>query len=99
MPGLSGRPNMRFALRAFCLSILASIVVGHVAGGAASAGPALDDDQAPAKPEALDCTKPGNELQCHGVEANPVEYGVGLRLRSVWIPKPVIEVFVARSAG
>jgi hypothetical protein len=28
-----------------------------------------------------------------------IEYGVGLRLRSVWVPKAVLEVFVDRSAG
>ncbi len=28
-----------------------------------------------------------------------VEFGVGLRLRSVWVPKPVLELFLDRAAG
>jgi hypothetical protein len=94
---------MRFALRALCPSLLVSAAV---AGGSAYAGPALDDDKAkpvPARSDEVDCSKPGNELQCHTASAadkdNEVEYGVGVRLRSVWVPKSVLQLFVTRAAG
>jgi hypothetical protein len=29
----------------------------------------------------------------------PVEYGVGVRVRSVWVPKSVLELFIERAAG
>jgi len=93
---------MRLAYPALGLCLLVSVALE----GAATAGVALAAD--PAKPVAaksdeVDCTKPGNEIQCHTVtplEAGPeVEYGVGVRLRSVWVPRAVLELFVDRSAG
>lgn len=91
---------MRLAYPALCLSYVVSVAA---AGGSASAGVALDADKAPATSDQLDCSKPGNEIQCHTVttpEVGPeVEYGVGVRLRSVWVPKSVLELFVNRSAG
>jgi hypothetical protein len=49
-----------------------------------------------------DCSKPGDP-RCPAVaataSAGEVEYGVGVRLRSVWVPKSVLEVFVTRAAG
>lgn len=51
---------------------------------------------------APDCSKPGDP-RCPAVVATAsvgeVEYGVGVRLRSVWIPKSMLEVFVTRAAG
>ncbi len=50
-----------------------------------------------------DCTKPGDP-RCAaagpGVAADAeVEYGVGVRLRSVWLPRSVLQLFVTRAAG
>ncbi len=90
---------MRLAYPALCLSYVVSVA----AGGSAAAGVALDADKAPAKSDQLDCTKPGNEIPCHTVTTpepkQEVEYGIGVRLRSVWVPKSVLELFVDRSAG
>jgi hypothetical protein len=55
----------------------------------------------PAEPEP-DCTRPGDP-RCPAASTAPsgseVEYGVGVRLRSVWVPRSVLEVFVTRAAG
>jgi hypothetical protein len=49
-----------------------------------------------------DCSKPGDP-RCAAVTGTvaggEVEYGVGVRLRSVWVPRPVLELFVTRTAG
>jgi hypothetical protein len=96
---------MRFALPALCLCI---VVLTAVAGGSASAGPALDDDKAKhpalAPVSEVDCTKPGNEAQCPREprlieRSDDVEYGLGIRLRSVWVPKAVLQLFLERAAG
>jgi hypothetical protein len=79
---------MRVALPALCLVVLVS---SAVAKGSAWAGPALDDDKKERAPEVV----PDPSL---GVES-PVEYGVGVRLRSVWLPKAILELFVERAAG
>ena len=50
---------------------------------------------------APDCSKPGDP-RCAAVgtgSSGEVEYGVGVRLRSVWVPRSVLELFVTRSAG
>jgi opacity protein-like surface antigen len=89
---------MRFALPVLCLASL-------LAAGSRSvvAGPALDDDKAkrPASTDEPDCSKPGDP-RCPAAaapEIAEVEYGVGVRLRSVWVPKPILELFVTRAAG
>jgi len=90
---------MRFALPVLCLGAL-------LAAGSRSAfaGPALDDDKAkrPASStEEPDCSKPGDS-RCPAAaipDVTEVEYGVGVRLRSVWVPKPILELFVTRAAG
>ena len=80
---------MRLALPSLCLVVLVS---SAVVGGSAWAGPALDDDKqkertpSPVLPDPL-----------QSGEA-PVEYGVGIRLRSVWVPKAILELFVERAA-
>ena len=79
---------MRIALPAFCLVILVSAAV---AGGSAAAGPALDDDKAKEHP-----APPEPDSTVSSFEA--IEYGVGVRLRSVWVPKAVLELFVDRAA-
>jgi len=80
---------MRLALPSICLVVLVS---SAVAGGSAWAGPALDDDKQKERTQqtAPESTEPGEA---------PVEYGVGVRLRSVWVPKAILELFVQRAAG
>jgi hypothetical protein len=80
---------MRLALPAFSLVILVSAAV---AGGSAEAGPALDDDKAKEHPAA---TEPDSTVSSF----DAVEYGIGARVRSVWVPKAVLELFVDRAAG
>jgi hypothetical protein len=79
---------MRVALSALCLG---TVISSAVAGGSAWAGPALDDDKAkehtPAPPP--DVAPP----------LDAPEYGVGVRARSVWVPKAILELFVDRAAG
>jgi len=65
--------------------------------------PSAPSTSEPDSPEtAPDCSKPGDP-RCAAVTVafagGEVEYGVGVRLRSVWIPKSVLEVFVTRAAG
>src|SRR6185369_201483 len=52
---------------------------------------------------APDCSKPGDprcaSASPGALAGDEVEYGVGVRLRSVWVPKSVLEVFVTRAAG
>lgn len=51
---------------------------------------------------APDCSKPGDP-RCAAVTGavagGEVEYGVGVRLRSVWVPKSILQLFVTRAAG
>jgi hypothetical protein len=56
----------------------------------------------PAEPEP-DCSKPGDPRCPSGAASGAfgaeVEYGIGVRLRSVWVPRSVLELFVTRAAG
>ncbi|MEO8702093.1 MAG: hypothetical protein ABI867_18765 [Kofleriaceae bacterium] len=72
-------------MKAFCLTS-AVLVIGI--SGPALAGPALDDTAAPA---------PGASDDPNAPKENPVEYGVGVRLRGVFIPKGEVELFVERA--
>jgi hypothetical protein len=81
---------MRLALPSLCLGFSVSSVV---VGGSAAAGPALDDDKSRAPAAAAEEPLPGAEPDLG------IEYGLGVRLRSVWVPKPVIELFVDRAAA
>jgi hypothetical protein len=85
---------MRFALPALCLG---TVVSAAVASGSAWAGPALDDakskEQTPASSTTGDVSPGTSE------PAIAVEYGLGVRLRSVWVPKSVLELFIERAAG
>ena len=94
---------MRLALPALCLG---NLVSAAVAGGSASAGPALDNDKNRRPPlsaaDDLDCTKLASDPRCHtlgSTDEPEVEYGVGVRLRSVWVPRSVLQLFVERAAG
>jgi len=68
------------------------IAVSTLGGANAWAGPALDDSGKPAanSPETPTTTQS---------DEDQVDYGVGLRLRSVWVPSAIMGLFVARSAG
>jgi hypothetical protein len=78
---------MRLALPLLCALTLVSAAV---AGGSAVAGPALDDDKS---------ADPTEETEATPRDAAAIEYGVGIRARSVWLPKAILELFVERSAG
>lgn len=61
-------------------------------GANAWAGPALDESGKPAanSPETPTATQS---------DEDQVDYGVGLRLRSVWVPSAIMGLFTARTAG
>ncbi|MBL9017897.1 MAG: hypothetical protein JNL83_27170 [Myxococcales bacterium] len=61
----------------------------------AAAGPALDDGSP------TSATDPAAAAGTPGAatEETPVEYGIGVRLRSVHVPQSILELFVERSAG
>jgi hypothetical protein len=91
---------MRLASPAICLVLLVSTTV---LTGSAHAGPALDD-AATKRPASTtdepDCAASPGDPRCPAPgDASEVEYGVGVRLRSVWVPKALLELFVERSAG
>ena len=83
---------MRIRLSQLCLGTLIT-----VAAASAWAGPALDDGAHPS----TSSTDPASAATPGGVEDpnNQVIYGIGLRLRSVHVPKALIELFVDRAAG
>jgi len=96
---------MRLATPAVCLVLVISTAI---TAGSAAAGPALDDDKARRPPTATDepdCAATPSDPRCAAAAAasasdpNEVEYGVGVRLRSVWVPRAILELFVQRSAG
>ena len=85
---------MRFRLSELCLG---TVITAAVASSA-WAGPALDD--ASAQPTAGGpVTDPNAAANPVEDAANKVDYGVGLRLRSVHVPQSVLELFIDRSAG
>ncbi|MBA3461004.1 MAG: hypothetical protein H0T46_13625 [Deltaproteobacteria bacterium] len=67
-------------------------VISAALATSAWAGPALDDGSSPT-------ADPTTGMPTVASEENPVEYGVGLRLRNVRVPVSVLELFVERSAG
>ena len=89
---------MRFAAPVVCLTLLCLPV-------AALGGPALDDDASkrpPAnQPDEPDCAHAPSDPRCQalGIGHDEVDFGVGVRLRSVWVPKSILELFVTRAAG
>jgi hypothetical protein len=93
---------MRLASPAFCLVLLVC-VVSAIGEGSALAGPALDDDKRPPPADEPDCSKLPADPRCQALGVAPKvdepEYGVGVRLRSVWVPKSILELFVERAAG
>ena len=98
---------MRLTAPVVCLVLLVWTAVG---ARSASAGPGLDDDKAkrptpvaPATPDEPDCGKTPSAPRCQALgvvdKDNEVDFGVGVRLRSVWVPKSILELFVTRAAG
>lgn len=81
---------MRLRFHQLCLAGLASAAIG---GGAALAGPALDDGAAGA---AADPTDPAAAVAETGT---PVEWGIGIRFRNVRAPQGLLELFVERAPG
>ena len=78
---------MRLALPALTLGML---VLAAIPTKSVSAGPAPNDDAAK-RPPASETSVPdaGDEVQ----------YGLGVRARSVWVPKSILQLFVERAAG
>ncbi|MDB4954236.1 MAG: hypothetical protein JWO36_1805 [Myxococcales bacterium] len=76
------------------LAIGLTLVLITAATGSVWAGAALDDDKKPirttdpmASPDSLTTTE------------DKVDYGIDFRLRSVYVPRGLLEVFVSRAAG
>ncbi len=82
-------------LSQLCVGTIGTLFTLALATGAASAQAALDEDTQPAEPAA-----PGADAG-DGVEdpARAISYGVALRLRSVFAPAGMVELFVERAAG
>lgn len=83
---------MRFRLSELCLGTVITATVASTAW----AGPALDD--ASAQPSAA-ATDPNVAANPPEDPENKVEYGFGILLRNVRVPKGLIELFVERSGG
>jgi hypothetical protein len=81
-------------LRMSGLTIGAMLSVA-LASGSAHAGAALDDDKRPA----ADTTPEQTPDQAAAADEGEATYAVGLRLRQLWLPKGMIELFVQHAAG
>jgi hypothetical protein len=106
---------MPFASPLVCLVLLVvmGLVRPAAAGPALDDDKAKPAAPVPAKPPSApsaepaesepDCSKPGDPRCASGTTgtsaSDEIEYGVGVRLRSVWLPKSVLELFVTRAAG
>ncbi len=104
---------MEFASPVVCLVLLLLTSLGREAAAgpaldddktkpAAAPVPAKQPSAPSAEPAdaAPDCSKPGDpRCSASAAAGDEVEYGVGVRLRSVWVPKSVLELFVTRAAG
>jgi hypothetical protein len=76
------------------------LISAAVASGSASAGPALDDGKTRPPAAATDEHPLGTaEPDDTGKFEAGIEYGLGVRLRSVWVPKAILELFLDRAAG
>lgn len=82
---------MRFRLSELCLGTVVAATVATTAW----AGPALDDGSQPA----ATTTDPAAAATGVTDPEKTVEYGVALRVRSVHVPKSIVELFVDRAAG
>ena len=83
---------MRFHFSELCLGAMSASLIA----GTAWAGPALDE----AQPAPTDSTSsPTEPALAPTTTETPVEYGVGLRIRNVRVPKAIIELFVESAPG
>ena len=83
---------MRFHFSELCLGALSTSLIA----GTAWAGPAHDE----AQPAPTDTTgSPTEPALAPTVTEAPIEYGVGLRIRNVRVPKAILELFVESAAG
>ena len=82
---------MRIGLSELCLGTVISAALAT----SAWAGPALDDGSTSPALSA----DPAAGMPTVATEENPVEYGVGIRLRNVRVPQSILELFVERAAG
>lgn len=92
---------MSFALRRAMFAATCGL---GVLAGSAVAGPALDDDKskriAPVEADQVDCKANPADVRCHTTGGDSeIDYGVGVRLRSVWLPKSILQLFLTRAAG
>jgi hypothetical protein len=71
-----------------------TLVLITSATGLVRAGAALDDDKKPVR-----TTDPTASPDSLTTTEDKVDYGIDIRLRSVYVPKALIDLFVARSAG
>ena len=78
---------MRFGLT--MITVLGSATFAH-------AGAALDDGDKAAPTRTTDPTAAPDST---ALESDKVEWGADFRLRSVWIPQAMVDLFVERSAG
>lgn len=83
---------MRFATSLTLLTIVAVT-------GPAYAGAALDDDKKASAPAPTPTTDPAASPDNLATIADKVEYGVQLKVRSIYIPRGLLELFVDRAAG
>lgn len=63
-------------------------------GAAAGSSSGLGDEP--------DCSKAASDPRCQALgtgDRDEVDFGVGVRLRSIWLPKSFLELFVTRAAG
>lgn len=69
-------------------------VTPAASGSSAGSPSALGDEP--------DCSKAAGDPRCQALGAgdrDEVDFGVGVRLRSIWLPRSILELFVTRAAG
>ncbi len=85
---------MRFHFSELCLGALTTSLI---AGTAWAQSPALDGE---AQPASTDATAPVSDPSlAPAATETPIEYGVGLRIRNVRVPKAILELFVESAPG
>ena len=76
------------------LAIGLTLVLVTAATRSVWAGGAIDDDKKPSR-----TTDPAASPDSLTTTEDKVDYGIDIRLRSVYVPKAILEAFVARAAG
>ncbi len=96
---------LRLPVTCLVLLVSSAVAVGSVAADPdPDASPVVDPAAAStgsaAATDPVDCAKAASDPRCHAADpADDIEYGLGFRVRSVWIPKSVLQLFVTRAAG